>query len=457
MQQNIIKQNLNKKWSLSQWIIVFFLIIAIFFTGYKFFQIKSKQDVLPLGFRPISVEEEINGYKAQLGKTKDNFIVLSKLANSYIKQAKITGDSSWYLLAEKSAKESLLSSPKNNYQAILILASISMAKHDFTNAINLAEQTKVSPNFFISALGIKFDAYIALGKIGEADKVLNEIEKNLKEITRNSQIINKDPIHLTRQALVSFLIGDTKDANDKFILAINNKYNTNEVKAWVYTIYSMFLSNSGKLKESEENVRFALNSISNYIPAIVQLSEIYKQKNEWNNVITLIKPIEEKISRSDLSIKLAEAYKALNDINNFNFYIDKAEKTLIQEKNSANFGHRRDYIKLLLYKNTPESIKKSFEVAQEEKEIRKDWETLVVSIETEIKNNKLNYAKDDLVLLKKQGIKNAQIEYLNGLLAEKEKLPKKDIIAYYKKALEINPNFDYENSKYINDFISKNK
>ncbi|MBC7474228.1 MAG: hypothetical protein H7263_08035, partial [Candidatus Sericytochromatia bacterium] len=175
---------------------------------------------------------------------------------------------------------------------------------------------------------------------------------------------------------------------------------------------------------------------------------------KWSDVVNTLTDVNKKIPRSDIILRLAEAEKKLNHTENYNKLLDQAETLLKQETSTGGFGHRRDYIRLLLNRNTPESIKEALNKSESEIKLRKDLDTVLIVSETEIKNNDWVSAKNNLEQASISGVKDSTLFYLQGRVFENaNNIP--EAKNYYNKALTINPIFNPDSVEYIKIFLAK--
>lgn len=452
------KNQTQENWLWWQWLVIIILLISIIISLYFYISPINKY-TNQLDKTSFNIDKEIEGYKKQLGNT-NNYLVYNRLASAYIRKARLSGDVSWYILAEQNAKLSLIQSPINNYSSLIALASINMARHDFDKAISLSKQTLDDPNYTLDSLGIIFDAYNSMGDINNAKKTLSEIEKSkaeilgykLKNVPLNSV---PDPVNKIRYAQINYLEGKIDQANQNYLNAMKDtSILAPEPKAWSYSMYSDFLIKTGKLEEAKEYIRYSLNQVNDYKSALISKSEIYRMEKNWQGVIDTLRAQNELNPHSDLMLRLAEAQRNLNNTTEYNKYLEQIESLLSQELKEGNFGHRRDYIKYLLEKNTDDSKTKALGIAKEEIKLRKDLETLVVVSEALLKNNKYDDIKKSFKNLIDIGLKDPRVFYLLGK-SESETGNKIKAESLYKQAININPKFDPDYIQDINNFLKR--
>jgi len=110
------------------------------------------------------LQQEIGFYQNQLRQHPNQALDRAALASAYLTAARMTGDGSWYLLAEQTAQRSLAILSVDNAEALSVLARVTEAKHDFAGALRLAQQIPKPPE----ALSIQTTSNLALGKLDAA-------------------------------------------------------------------------------------------------------------------------------------------------------------------------------------------------------------------------------------------------------------------------------------------------
>src|SRR3989442_9497560 len=121
----------------------------------------------PRGAVKQALQREIEFYQDRLTYDPNSGLNLTALAGAYLRMARVTGDLHWYLLAEQTAQRSLASLPFQNNGALIVLARVVEARHDFQQAIRLARRADNT-----EALSIIITSNLAMGKIDEAARAV---------------------------------------------------------------------------------------------------------------------------------------------------------------------------------------------------------------------------------------------------------------------------------------------
>jgi tetratricopeptide (TPR) repeat protein len=215
-----------------------------------------------------SLVQEITFYKERLRKAPKSGLNQAALATAYLKMARATGQNSWYLLAEQTAKKSLSHLPFNNNSAILVLARTAQAQHNFPQAIHLSRQVLESEVGNEDALAILVTSNLAIGKLEEA-------------YSAAETLVNQIPTQgtLALQALVLTAQGKDKEAIDTFKFALAAE-EPGEIgtSAWTRVLLGQFYHKRGQLELSEKLYKEALRILPKYPPALVQLAQLEMKK-----------------------------------------------------------------------------------------------------------------------------------------------------------------------------------
>src|SRR2546428_12008115 len=133
----------------------------------------------PRGAVKQALQREIEFYQARLTYDPSSGLSVSALAGAYLRMARATGDLSWYLLAEQTAQRSLASLPFQNNGALIVLARVAEARHDFQQAIRLARRAGNT-----EALSIIITSNLAMGEIDEAARAAETLIQGGAGLTR---------------------------------------------------------------------------------------------------------------------------------------------------------------------------------------------------------------------------------------------------------------------------------
>ncbi|WP_448604118.1 tetratricopeptide repeat protein [Thermoleptolyngbya sp.] len=362
----------------------------------------------------------------------------SALALGYLKMARLTGQSHWYLLADQTAQEALRSMP-DHPEAIAVLARVAEARHDFGQALALAEQIAGTPE----ALSVQTSVHLATGNLTAAA----EAGDRLVEQTLS-------PVAFTQQALVRAAQGQEMEALQSFRYALEvEEAGDLSSSARTRTLLGRFYYERGQLDLARNPYHEALRILPSYLPARLNLAQLalrqgryglaaryYRQVEAMGSAATIYEPL---VQRGQARLKQLQNQPAQADL-----HWTKAEQHLRQtlaeataDSGSFGFGHRRDLARLLLERGRPEDTAEALMLMEAEVQQRRDADTLDTYAWALSQEGRWQKAREIVEAAIALGVRDAalcdraaQIEEALGNPAQ--------AAAYRQQALEIDPRFD---------------
>lgn len=322
-----------------------------------------------------SLQKEIAFYQERVRQDPQGGLELAALATTYSKMARATEEGSWYLLAEQAAQRSLANLPFDNNGAVLVLARVAQARHDFSETIRLAHEVLQSQPGNEDALAVLVTANLATGKVKEAQQAATTLVDQIPTLES-----------LTVFALAKVAQGKDREAIQAFnwALAAEEAGETGS-SASTRTLLGQFYAKRGQLALAGELYRETLRILPGYRLALVHLAELetrlgqYKAaESHYNQVIAYSKE-SSTVFDHVVSRGMARLKELQGDPSEALALREKAEVLLRQTATghgSGSFGHRRELARLLLEGNRPEDVTEALSLMQAELTIRRDAETL---------------------------------------------------------------------------------
>ncbi len=312
------------------------------------------------------LEQEIAFYQGRLRHDPDGGMNRALLAMTYIKMARATGETSWFLLGEQAAQESLVKLPVYNDTALMALARVATAKHDFREAIRLSQQATQNE----ATLAVLVTTNLAMGKINEANAAADRL------VARNPDLAS-----LTLKALVDVSQGKDQEAIQTFQqgLAAEEPEETGS-SVWARTILGRLYFKRGQLEMAEKLYQEALRVLPQYPPAILNLAELEIRRGHYRAAETLYNKIFLTSQRSPTIYDhivfrgMARVKELQGDTAQATAWRDRAEARLRLDLTA--FGHRRELARLLLERGRPQDLTEALRLMQQEVHVRRDAETM---------------------------------------------------------------------------------
>jgi tetratricopeptide (TPR) repeat protein len=384
------------------------------------------------------VQQEIAFYQERVRQDPQGGLNLASLARAYLKMARATGEGSWYLLAEQTAGRSLANLPFNNEGAVLVLARVAEARHDFAEAIRNAQIVLQSQPHNEDALAIMVTSQLAIGKVTQANDAANTLVERIPTLGS-----------LTLQALVKIAQGQDQEAIQAFHSALaTEEVGETSSSAWVRTLLGRFYFQRGQLTLAEELYQEALRISPRYSFALVQLGELKTRQGEYK---AAEKYYDQVIAYSRESATVFDHVVARSKARLMQLQGKQSEaialwqqaEDLLRQENanghaSGSFGHRRELAQLLLERGLTKDVPEALSLMQTEVTQRRDPQTLDTYAWALARSERWHQAQNVIQEALKSGVREAGLFNRAGEI-EKALGNQAQAIAYFQLAQETDP------------------
>ncbi len=323
--------------------------------------------------RTEAFAEEIGFLQDRVNRNPDSALDLAALAGGYIGKARVTGQNTWYILAEQAAERSLgsLSLKVGNAGAQLALAEVAQARHDFAGALGLIrEVTALQPNNS-SAISLRATIKLALGEPEAARRDVDALVGALPNVS-----------NLTLRATIAEAQGRLVAARADFERALEIEEPDDAFgSARTRTLFARFLVRHGEYDLAQGLLEEALRIAPHYPLALLHLADLEFRDGRFAQAEARYKELL-FISHDSPSTYDHAAQQGLARVKQAEHSGDakalwlEAETTLRREITQGAFGHRRELARLLLERGRPQDVPEALKQAKRELETRHDWETL---------------------------------------------------------------------------------
>ena len=328
-----------------------------------------------------SLNREITFYQERIQQNPTDGSDRAALAQTYLKMGRATGNSNWYLLAEQSARQSLEYLPFHNSTALISLAQLTEAKHDFSQAIELAQQILDEDATNEAAQTILVTSYLATGNVEDAHQIANQLVQALPTLgTFTLRALTHEAQCMTEAALSDFQAALTLEEPQ----AMGSS-------ARVRTLMGRLYAQHGQLDQAKQLYQDALRILPRYPLALVQLAQLETQQGHYRKA----KHLYSKVFTSTdyptvfdhVALQGVAHAAALRSIDGASTAKQRAtaeslwntaEEQFRQHDDLDSFGHRRELARLLLTRGNPDDVAEALTLMQQEATIRRDPETLNV-------------------------------------------------------------------------------
>lgn len=347
------------------------------------------------------LEGEIAFLQTRISQNPDGGLDLAALAGTYLKMARATGDLKWYLLAEQTARRSLANLPHQNQGALLALARVAEARHDFAEAIRLATLAGTGPE----ALSILVTANLATGRVDEAGRAADLL-------TRTAPGLGS--------SVLRALVGEAR-GNDATVLADLQQAIAAEEpgevgsSAWARTLLGRFHYRRGRWQLASDLYREVLRILPQHPLALVHLAELEMRQGRTRQAERHLTQVV-TITRASPNVYDHAVLRGLARLQELRgqharaaaLWAD-AEARLRQDVTTGQFGHRRELARLLLERGRPQDVGEAVALMEQELQVRQDAETLEVYAWALQRAGRLREARRSILRALRWGIRDARL------------------------------------------------
>ncbi|MEO6221206.1 MAG: hypothetical protein ABIO81_12305, partial [Ginsengibacter sp.] len=294
--------------------IIYVLLIALFFSGTAFIILRykgkeSKKEISyyelqdrkgPLALAPEWAKTRNmvrNLYRSVADNPQDIKSSLN-LATIFIKEARITGNYSYYDMAAMKQVDKVLEQDPNNFEALTFKALIYLSQHHFSDGLAIATKAQKINPYNALIYGILVDANVEMGKYADAvinsDKMVS-IRPDLRSYSRISYLRE---IH-----------GDYPGAIEAMKLAVEAGVPGDDATEWTRIQLGHLYENSGYLDSAEYEYAQSLEYRKGYAPAIAGLGHIALVQKDYQKSINYYEQADTLAMDFTFKEYLAELYK----------------------------------------------------------------------------------------------------------------------------------------------------
>ncbi len=377
------------------------------------------------------LENEITFYQARIRQDPLGGMDLAAVARAYFKMGRATGDISWYLLAEQTARQSITNFPYRPEGALLVLARVAESRHDFPEAIRLAKQASSVDE----SLAIMVTSYLAIGEVDAADHVADEL-------VAQSPVLGS----YTLRALVKMAHGENDAAIEDFqrALAAEEPGETGS-SAWARMLLGRLHFKHGRLALAGEIYQEALRILPQYPLGLVNLAELetrlgqYQAAEQHYGQVVTISRASPNVFDHIVLRGMARLKELQGDNARARDLWDQAETRLRQDLTS--FGHRRELARVLLERGRSADVPEALALMQMELTIRRDAETYDVLAWALSRAGRWVEARQAMREALRWGVRDPGMYYRAGTI-EQALGNTTQAQAFLRTSLAIDPHFD---------------
>lgn len=266
-------------------------------------------------------DREIARYEAAASVRRDARALVA-LANAYLQKVRETADFTYYQAIDELMREAGAYDP-NDPNVLAVKASVALGRHEFSEALGLAESAIAKNRDRAIYYGLRGDAELELGRYDEAAASFQKMVD-----------LRPDFASFSRIAYLRELHGDIEGAKDALRRAVEAGAYFKENIAWGY-VESGKLEMRSDLGAAEGAFREALNVLPDYPPAFEGLGKIFFARGDPDTAIRYFSQAFEKLPIAQYAIDLGDVADISGDTAKAGQYFELAKLAFAKSVSSG--------------------------------------------------------------------------------------------------------------------------
>ncbi len=316
----------------------------------------DRSEKIRLGKEWDEVQNYYTDQRDALNKNPDDNEAKLKLAELYIREARVTGEHGHYYPAALSMTSKIVENEEVNpdvkFRALTTHAGVQLSLHEFSDALETAKKAVAINNKNAQIYGVLVDCYVELGEYDKAVAMSDKMINIKPDIRSYSRIAYLREIH-----------GDVKGSIKALELAIKAGYPGYEETAWaMQTLGDLYLQ-YGEYDKAQNIYKQIIDIRQDYPFAVAAMGEVAylqgdmkKAEAKYNEAIDIIPEVGYYTS-------LAKLYKEQNRDAELNTLMDEIFVMLQEDVDS---GHNMNLEYASIYRDILSDYDKALEYAEME-------------------------------------------------------------------------------------------
>lgn len=289
----------------------------------------------------------------------------ARLGLAYLQKARETGQSQWYDEAERSLRTSL--DYQVNFEALYGMGSLLAARHQFREALPLAQQAAAATPGSPDAQGLLFEIHLALGDVTGAAAALDVVQppaSGMFEVASRRAALHEYQGRLT-EALAAI---------EQACLDASSRRLPAGTQAWCAVRRGALLLNARcDAAGAEESYQQALRILPSFYFAREHLAELRAAQGNHAEAISIYEALLRDLPVPAYRLAIADLYEASGRSADAQRQRTAAQADLRQSVASGSREDRREFI--LLVAEQKEHVAEALCLAESEWAGRRDWFT----------------------------------------------------------------------------------
>jgi tetratricopeptide (TPR) repeat protein len=320
----------------------------------------DRNENLRMGKEWDDVQTQYQKLKLAITKKADDYESKIKMAQLFIREARVTGEHGHYYNAALTMTDQILVAKPTDanftFLALLTKGGVQLSHHDFKGALATGNQAlALNPNN-PQIYGVLVDANVELGNYQDAVALADRMMALKPDLRSYARISYLREIH-----------GEVPEAMKAMEMAISSGIPGYEDTAWAMLTYAELNEMYNKNKEAKMLYEEILAQRPNYPFAVAGLGKIELKNKNYPKAIKLTNEAIKTIPEVGFYTQLLEIYKATGDKSAFDKTLKDVWAMLADDEKS---GHNMRLEYADIYLNLLDNPTKALDYAQQEYNVR---------------------------------------------------------------------------------------
>ncbi len=241
----------------------------------------------------INTDKLLAKIKANSSDTKAGLA----LANAYIAEARISGNTAYYDKAALNTVDNILSKEPANYEALMLRALLQLSQHHFADGLATAKTAEnINPNNAF-VYGLLVDANVEMGNYDAALEAADKMVSIRPDLRSYSRIAYLREIH-----------GDYPGAVDAMKLAVQAGITAEETTEWCRAQLGRLYENMGDIQNAGLQYNLSLAARPGYANALAGLGRIATHQKKYDSAVYYYEQANNFINNFGIQQNLALAH-----------------------------------------------------------------------------------------------------------------------------------------------------
>jgi tetratricopeptide (TPR) repeat protein len=244
-----------------------------------------------------SLDRTIAALQAQLRDHAGDWRSHADLGLAYLQKGRLTADPSWYTKSEGVLGRSLSLNGEENAGAVLGMGMLSLARHEFTEALEWGRRARVVDPYAAEARGVIGDALVELGRYDEAVRAFQEMVDLRPDLGSYARVSYARQLH-----------GDVSGAIEAMTEALAASGGAREDTAWLASQLGDLYLGAGRVARAEREYRRGAYLAPEYVLPQVGLARVAAVRGNLAEATGKLTDVVDRYPAPEFVILLGDLY-----------------------------------------------------------------------------------------------------------------------------------------------------